>query len=187
MANETVEDRINKRAPALLKIAEALVTDSALPEANIMLWPARIPLVARAYFILNETYKNWRIEDGHRTEEPKIAALQSMAIMSIPPFRPRDPTNVTTIAAARCNEIYALAAASSVIRTDIDRGTNNFYLRLLDVLSDARSETLEPFVVDIGLGIDQDFAHYVRTVHPSDKPMINSLITIFELLSGARK
>jgi hypothetical protein len=180
---ESLEDRIAQRAPILAEIADTLVSVGTIPLASVSYFKSRIPLMTRAYFILNETYKKWRIVEGHWTEEPKIAALQCMAIMSVPPFRPNNPNNVPSITEARCNEIYALACGTFVINRPLKNNKSNFYYRMLDIISRSRSETLEPFVVDFSLRIENPVEHYIRDIHPADMPISDSLITIFEALS----
>ena len=183
-ASADLETRITERAPALAEIAEELLRSGVLPADRVLYFPARIPLMARAYFILNECYRQWRIMPGHWTEFPKIAAIQCMAIMTVPPFRPIDPRDVQSIPEARCNEIFALACGTAAIKTKIDSEKSNFYLRMLDVIAPCRSETLEPFVVDVEFKIQRPFTDYVRGVHEKDEFPLNSLITIFELISG---
>jgi hypothetical protein len=105
--------------------------------------------------------------------------------MTFEPFRPLTPDNVVTVAEAKCNEIYALNCAAAILGVPIDPGVSvkrDFWLRLLDVLSEARCQTLEPLRVDINLQINRAAEDYYRTVHDIDKPAINSLISIFELL-----
>jgi hypothetical protein len=127
-------------------------------------------LLQKGYFILNACYKSWRIEEGHYTQEPKIAALQCMAIKTFEPFRPVNPTDVRTVAEARSNEIYALACAAAILEIKIDAHVkSDFYLRLLDVLSCCISETLEPYVVDVDLHINRRLEDYIRDVHNNDK------------------
>jgi hypothetical protein len=105
-----------------------------------------------------------------------------MSIATFEPFRPINTTNVQTVAEARSNEIYAVACAAAILEIQIDAHVKrDFYLRLLDVLSSCRSETLEPYVVDVDLQIDRPINGYVGDVHDNDKFRLDSLITIFEL------
>jgi hypothetical protein len=178
--------RIAERATFLRDIANDLFAGGVFDEKKILLRGGRLPLLAQAYFILNECYKNWRIAPGHFTEIPKIAALQSLAILTLEPFRPIDNTNVVTVAEARCNEIFALAAAGAVLGFPINPDVSvkrDFWLRLLDILSSAQCQTLEPFRVDANMQLLLSMEHYYRTVNELDKPIINCLICIFELLS----
>lgn len=173
--------RMQEREEFLQEIAIELM-NTVFQDDTIILRLPRIKLVAKGYFILNACYKNWRIEEGHYTQEPKIAAIQCMSIATFEPFRPVNPTDVKTVAEARSNEIYALACAAAILEIQIDGNVkHDFYLRLLDVLSSCRSETLESYVVDVGLQINRPLIGYVGDVHANDKFGLDSLITIFEL------
>jgi hypothetical protein len=182
---DALEDRAERRAPKLLAIAETLVSEGVLSSSNIILRPTHVPIATAGYFLLNSAYKRWRIQDGHRTEAAKIAALQCMAILSIPPFKVVDRNNATTLAEARCNEIFAVAAASAVLGVSVSGGrSKNFELRLWDILSECISQTLEPYIVDLEMKIDRPLRSYDLSFHKDDRCKINSLITIFELLKA---
>lgn len=180
--------RMQERAEFLQEIAIDLL-DKVFQDDTIILRLPRIHLVAKGYFILNACYKNWRIEEGHYTQDPKIAAIQCMSIATFEPFRPVNPTDAKTVAEAKSNEIYSLACeiyslacAAAILEIQIDGNVkHDFYLRLLDVLSSCRSETLEPYLVDVGLQINRPLKGYVGDVHANDKFGLDSLITIFEL------
>jgi hypothetical protein len=181
VADQFDSAKIKERAAFLQEIAVELLK-TVFSDGTIILRLPRIKLVAKGYFILNACYKNWRIEEGHYTEEPKIAALQCMSIATFEPFRPVNTTNAQTVAEARSNEIYAIACAAAILEIQIDAHVKReFYLRLLDVLSSCRSETLEPYVVDVDLQINRPLKGYVGAVHDNDKFGLDSLITIFEL------
>ena len=176
-------EKISERAEFFRDVADALFEDGVFDD-RVVLRGARIPVAVQGYFLLNDAYKDWRIEDGHRTEDPKIAALQCVAIATFQPLRPIDPTDARTTAEARCNELFALAVAAATLGIDIDASPENFHLRLLDVLSACRSETLEAYRVDRAAEIIRPLDKYRLTIHDSDKLAINALITIFELMSG---
>jgi hypothetical protein len=59
----------------------------------------------------------------------------------------------------------------------------DFWLRLLDILSQADIESLEPYVVDIDMSCVRDLEEYTLVILNEDKLIINSLISIFELIS----
>lgn len=181
------EERIVERVSFFRTIAEALVNDGVLPAERLILRAGRLDMMTRSYFLLSEAYKAWRMPPEHFTQEPKIAALQSMAIMTFTPFAPIEQTNAQTTEEARPNEIYCLACAAAVLGCDIDARRPDFYLRLLDVLSASRCQTLEPYVVDINLEIARPLGDYRLVVLSADQLPINSLITIFELISGRRE
>jgi hypothetical protein len=97
------------------------------------------------------------------------------------------PTDARTTAEAKANEIYALACACATLGITFDLDNQNkldFWLRFLDIISECRSETLEPYLVDINLEGRRPLGSYELILHDKDKSAINHLVTIFELLSG---
>ena len=63
----------------------------------------------------------------------------------------------------------------------------DLWLRILDVISAASAQTLEPYTADQNLQISRGLHEYdnsIADIHPDDKPIINSLISVFELLSS---
>jgi hypothetical protein len=180
------EKEISERAILLTDIAKGLLADRVLPSDRILLREARIPYLARGYFLLNKAYKNWRISPGHFTELPKIAALQAATIIRFQPFRPLHIGGADSVAEARSNEIFACAYALSILEREFTPDTpekRDFWLRLLDILSQADIESLEPYVVDIDMSCVRDLEEYTLVILNEDKLIINSLISIFELIS----
>jgi hypothetical protein len=92
----------------------------------------------------------------------------------------------STTAEARCNEIFALTYALAILERTFLPDTSekrDFWLRLLDIIAEADIETLEPYVVDIDMGCTRPLDEYTLVIHKDDKLVINSLISIFELIS----
>jgi hypothetical protein len=61
----------------------------------------------------------------------------------------------------------------------------DFWLRLLDIVTSSSCETIEPYIVDKKLEITKALNEYasINKVLEYDRPALNSLICIFELLS----
>ena len=180
-------ERISERVQLLTDIGQALQTNGIIPASTVAFRENRLLPMVRGYFLLNEAYKNWRIEDSHNTEKPKIAALQAVVIARFQPFLPHDPSNARTLAEARCNEIFALTYASSILERTFDPNTpekRDFWLRLLDIIAGSSAQTLEPFYQDVAMQIDRPLEDYTIAILTQDKVAINSLISIFELISG---
>lgn len=178
---------IQERIGILGDIARALMSSGTLPADRLMLREGRIPLLAQGYFLLNKAYKDWRIPAGQSNETVRIAALQAMAIVRFQPFMPLAPTGVRDLAEARCNEIFALVCGLGFLQKTLrlsgpDR--IDFWLRVLDVMAAARAETLDPFIADIESGTRRPLEAYVLAIHPDDELVINSLISIFELVAA---
>ena len=151
----------------------------------------RFPYISEGYFLLNRAYKDWRMPDGHFTERPKIAALQCVTISRYQPFFPLIvPVDEANIGVIKCNEIFALSYALGILEISFKPDSNekvDFWLRLLDVISAASCQTLEAYSVDRSFGIErplEEYDHLITNIHPDDKPIINALISIFELMSA---
>jgi hypothetical protein len=108
-------------------------------------------------------------------------------ISRLQPFFPvQVPVDPIDIGVIKCNEIFACSYALGVIERDFRPDTPqkiDFWLRLLDIISASSCETIEPYIVDKKLEIRRPLEDYHLSVLERDKPIINSLISIFELLS----
>ena len=176
--------RLSERADFLLKIAADLQSSGILPSSKIILSQPRLVLAAKAYFLLNDAFKRWRIHEGHFTETPKIAALQAFTLMKFLPFIPIYPDNATELGEGRPNEIFSVYFASAILGVEINTVVKkDFLYRLLDILSVCSSETLEPVIVDINFKIFKKPGDYKLKIHREDEFPINCLISIFELLA----
>jgi hypothetical protein len=181
------ETKISERVEFLLNVAQDLIERGILPDDKLILHEGRVRLAVESYFLLNKAYKKWRINSGHHTEKPKIAALQATTIARIQPFIPIHHANAESLAEARCNEIFALTYAFAILEKDFNPNTppkKDLTLRLLDIISASEVEAIEPYILDTNLEIKRKLDEYTLAIPPSDKHKINSLITIFELISA---
>jgi hypothetical protein len=180
---------ISERTALLLEHARDLLKSDAIPRDRVDLAEYRIPLISEGYFLLNQAYKDWRMPGGHFTELPKIAALQSLVIARLQPFFPRKyPVDDTDIGVIKCNEIFAVSYGMGILERSFAPNTPekiDFWLRLLDIVTSSSCETIEPYIVDKKLEITKPLAQYasINKVLECDRPALNSLICIFELLS----
>ena len=110
-----------------------------------------------------------------------------MTIARFQPFIPLDPANAKDLVEVRCNEIFALVYALGILgrRFPLDASDKaDFWLRVLDIMAEATVETLDPFAADINRKAQRPLEDYVLALHRRDKLMINSLISIFEVVSS---
>jgi hypothetical protein len=180
-------ERISERVQLLRDIGKGLQADGVIPVDTVVFREARLLPMVRGYFLLNEAYKGWRIENGHNTEKPKIAALQAVVIARFQPFLPINPSDARTTSEARCNEIFALAYAGAILERPFVPNSPeklDFWMRLLEIISGSSAETLEPFYHDVAMQIDRPLNSYTIAILKKDKLAINSLISIFELISA---
>lgn len=198
------ERTISERAALLLEHARELLTSGVIPDNKVILRENRIRLIAEGYFLFNEFYKNWRISDGHFTERPKIAAIQSIVINRLQPFIPISAsghlinteeievsnTNLEEVLyVIKCNEIFACSYSLGILEKKLFPDTpakRDFWLRLLDVITTSSCQTLEPYITDKEYQIERNLTEYRSSElkpHQADRPALNSLICIFELLS----
>lgn len=185
---------IPERTALLLSYAQELVANGTLPLDVVDMREGRFKNISEGYFLLNNAYKGWRIPDGHRTELPKIAALQCVTISRYQPFFPLvHPVDELDLVAAKPNEVFAALYALGILEINFKPDTlekQDFWLRLLDVISSTFSQTLEPYQQDKSFKIDQPFEYYldlIKSIHQEDKPAISALICIFELMSKKRE
>jgi hypothetical protein len=180
---------ISERASLLLEHARELLASDVIPKDRVGLAEYRIPLIADGYFLLNQAYKEWRMPVGHRTELPKIAALQSIVIARIQPFFPsKYPVDDTDIGVIKCNEIFAVSYGMGILERSLTPDTPeriDFWLRLLDIITSSSCETIEPYITDKKLEITKPLSAYasINKVLECDRLALNGLISIFELLS----
>lgn len=181
------EKAVEERVTILRDIARALLTSGTLPADRLTLREGRIPLLTQGYFLLNKAYKDWRIPTGQSNELARIAALQAVAIARFQPFMPLAPQAASDLAEVRCNEIFALVAGLGFLQKTLRLSSPDridFWLRVLDVVAAARAFTLDPFIADIDRGAVQPLDAYVLSIHPQDELVINSLVSIFELVAA---
>ena len=181
------ERAIAERADLLSEVARELLDNGTLPADRVVLREPRIHMLTQGYFLLNKAYKDWRIPAGHANEKVRIAALKAIVIARFQPFMPLDPASATDLAEARCNEIFALAYALGMLgcKLTLDTpGKVDLWLRVLDIIAASSAETLGPFIADINRHKPRPLEDYVLTLHDHDKLAINSLISIFELISA---
>lgn len=74
-----------------------------------------IDLIKAFYFALNRAYKPWRIEDGHRTQPSKIAALVALSVMAVSPFRSAKQSDNFF----RINPLFALHAGLTRVEVTV--------------------------------------------------------------------
>lgn len=182
------EKAISERAGLLREVARELLNSGTLPPDRIVLREPRIRLLTEGYFLLNKAYKDWRLPSGHSNEKIKIAALQAATIARFQPFLPLDPTNAKSLGEARCNEIFALVYGLGMLECKLlldSPAKTDLWLRVLDIIAAAgKLETLDPFIADINQKTLRPLEDYAFTVHPNDKLVINSLISIYELVAN---
>jgi hypothetical protein len=182
------EKAISERAGLLREVARELLNSGTLPPDRIVLREPRIRLLTEGYFLLNKAYKDWRLPSGHSNEKIKIAALQAATIARFQPFLPLDPTNAKSFGEARCNEIFALVYGLGMLECKLlldSPAKTDLWLRVLDIIAAAgKLETLDPFIADINQKTLRPLEDYAFTVHPNDKLVINSLISIYELVAN---
>lgn len=191
MAGDLDDDAIEtERYDFLMEIANDLQDADVLPRSAIVLRGARLKLATHSYFVLNDAYHRWRIEDGHYTQPPKIVALQCLCVLRMQPFLPLDFRDVHSVAEARANEIFCLAYACAVLGVDMNElsvDSKDRWLRILDILNRSNCETIELVVETANQRIIRKRNEYHLAIIDSDKAYIDALITIFELLSDNAK
>ena len=109
--------------------------------------------------------------------------------MRFQPLLPLRSDNASDVAKAKCNEIFASNMRIGNLESPLKPNTAeriDFWLRLLDILSEGNIDSLEPYIQDINYQINKPLEEYQSSILPKDRLDINSLISIFELISHKR-
>jgi hypothetical protein len=182
--------RLAERTEFLSQKAQDLVRPSILSGDLIVLRLRRIKTLGNAYFILNECFKRRFIKPDHNTEFPKVAALTTMAIMTVLPFRPMNLGNVRTVGEHRCNELYAFNCISAILGISVkpdEKLPEKFWLRLAIIFSTIECFTLKSYITDVNNDRAKEPQAYFRNLLEADDTSVQKLIAICELLCAARK
>lgn len=177
-----LEPRIASRAQYFEQCAQGLVAARIFSPADVRLRAPAPRFVAEAYFLLSEAYKDRRLKDGALTEEPKIAAFMSVAIMAVWPFQAINPMRVKRPDTVIANGIFAVFCASSVINNDFSGLTWDMKRRLYNFLQSVRLPCLQPYITDISIGASRSSDTYDVTLSDAEIALIDVLVLIYELL-----
>ena len=153
--DESFRARVLRRSPNFAEIAQKQL--EKIPTlSSVTVYRQDSPLLlSQAYFLLSDSYKERR-NQATLTDDYKKAAISAVAVMTLRPFEPIEPENVTSSAVLFANPIYALACANSWLS---DRNLvahypfdylKRFYLSLLRI----RMPSLDHFVDSANEGLD---------------------------------
>jgi len=109
-------------------------------------------VLASLYFIMNDSYKKWRLADGHFTNDYKKAGVTIAAIMAMRPFRPKDKDDRQGYFA---NQIFAMFCAVAILNKPISAAKSadrDQYYMWLDTL---RFPSTQGFLSNATAGADE--------------------------------
>lgn len=177
-----LESRIASRAQYIAGRAKELVDARFFSPADVRLRAPSPRFVAEAYFLLSEAYKHRRLRQGAATQEPKIAALMSMAIMAVWPFRPIRPLDVQRPETVVSNPIFAVFCASSIIDNDLSGLNEDMKRRLYNFLYNIRLPSLSGYITEISVGSKRSNDRYSVDLSDVELATADALMLIYELL-----
>jgi hypothetical protein len=140
---------------------------------------------AEAYSLLNAAFKAARLK-GHtpvspkQTQLPKVAALTTLVIMELRPFRIADPTGpIRSVLAHTANQQFCVDFAVSVLKKDFNYLDSSKMKRWFTFLHSLRSLSLRPYLFQLE---SQGFANDQQVIDiAADLPNIEMLILFYEL------
>jgi hypothetical protein len=145
---------------------------------------------AEAYSLLNAAFKAARLK-GHtattpkQTMLPKVAALTTLVVMELRPFRIVDPTMpVGSVLAHAANQQFCVELASSILRKDFTYFDASKMKRWFTFLHSLRAKSLETYLFQLE---NYGVAENVQVIDISlDLPVIEMLILFYELHQSRR-
>lgn len=177
-----LETRIASRAQYVADRGAELVQLGLFSSADVRFRAIAPRFVSEAYFLLSEAYKFRRLRDGASTQEPKIAALMSMAIVAVWPFQAIHPLTVQRPETVVANPIFAVYCASSIINSDFGTLSNDMKRRLYNFLFTMRLPCLRDYVTDISLGPKRSADVFKVDLSDAELASADALMLIYELL-----
>jgi hypothetical protein len=193
-----VTSRAEERYREVWDFAQDVLTSGTLgpPDSLEVYLNDEVLLAAtKAYFLVSDAYKAERLENGHTTEPPKLAAISALVFADFKPLRIIDVSqpirNPLTIHA---NALLSLYWAGQVFNQPLmsqisQRLTADWRPRYYRVLKSVQLASLSAYKLDISRGIvapyydmllDQDGDNHASRL--SDMPLIESMVLLFELL-----
>jgi len=179
----TLENRIVTRTEYIERRADELMQSRVLSPADVRFRKPAARFVAEAYFLLSEAYKAKRMNPGARTQEPKIAAFTTLAILAISPFQAIHPLQVRRQETVVANPIFGLYCGSSIIANDFSSLPNDSYRRALNFLRHIRLPCLRAYITDVSIGISRSQDVYDIVLDASELGTIDAVILLHEILN----
>lgn len=148
-----------------------------------------------AYFLISEAYKAERLQPGHLTEPPKIAAISALVFADFKPVRVKDPAKpLQHPHSINANALLSLYWAAMVFDQKLSPlFQSNFgadsLARYCRILRSIELTSIAAFKADIARGevqpaydvlLDHDGTGHASPL--SDLPRIDTMILIFELM-----
>ena len=142
------ENRIITRTKFIVDVGCQFLKNGAIAAHRPIFGVEEARCVAEAYFLLSETaFKPKRIETGHRTTKPKIAALTCAAISIVNPIQ-FEAASPDIAAVKYANPMFAMHIACSVIDHPYSIRAFDERRRVYDQILGLDLPCLHPFIED---------------------------------------
>lgn len=176
------EDRIVARAEFIIERAEEFSRSRAISPAEVRFRLPAARFAAEAYFLISEAYKHRRLRPGARTQEPKIAAIMSLAISSVQPYYAMHPFSVKCSSTYVANQNFSLYCATLILNNDFSKLSNDSIRRGMNFLLNARMPCIGEYIVDVSIGAKRSRDVYDIELTDSELSVIDIMILVCELL-----
>lgn len=169
--------RVLGKARKFEVIADALIRNKLVGTA-ILVAPDSCIVVARAYWLLNQAFKNQLLADGVKTNACKRAGIQACAIMAIRPFSPADPANVAGVMESFANPVFGLHAGNAVIGAPKLRPSTDELRRFFSNLLSLRFSCLANFLKNANADVEDQEIYEIELSPGEIQDMILSSISL---------
>lgn len=183
---DDLDDELVRRYAWFREEAERALLYFPLRTADVTLSNAALWQAARAHFLIMDAYKADHFS-GDRTEDAKIAAVTTMAILALKPFRTLDPNNVISPWAARANELFAVRLSGPILNSGLpELAESDRMAWLFNFLAEVRVLSIITFIEDIASGRLQP-AYEIKLSEKSedgrsDLGQLSALMLLYHLL-----
>jgi hypothetical protein len=142
----TVQPRVEIRRDFFLRLFERIkslfpeIYGDALFDEDDATW------LAHLYFLLSDCYKDWRVEEGHYTNDYKKAGLTIVAIMTMRPIRHPSTTGQDDLRPYYANQVFAICCATAILNKPISSMPAEDRDQFYAYLDGLHFQTAEPFL-----------------------------------------
>jgi hypothetical protein len=108
-------EKVRQRADFFVAEAQQQCSTPRFAQYEFGLSRENAELLAEAYFLVNEAFKERRQEPGRRTQPPKIAAITCVVVATLNPLRPKRPPASATVETLYANPMFAMRLGCSIV------------------------------------------------------------------------
>jgi hypothetical protein len=172
------QERIDRRAKFFFEIGEQVKNSKPLSAVGPTFDFQSAECLAEAYFLLSEAFKPVRIQEGHKTTKPKIAALTCAAVAMVNPFHFDNP-DFENLVIRYANPILAMHLACGIIDHPFHKRSFDERRRIYSQILGMGFTCLDEFIADRKAGTPKDLAEYKIALNRGEMREIENLVNLF--------